>query len=70
MIRQERGFVDKDDMFAGTHEKGMGVAGGEDGSGQADSKGGGKKHEKKHEKKQSNVVVCRGALGLRAVDNG
>jgi hypothetical protein len=66
MIQQERNFVDKGDMFARTHEKGMGVAGVEDGSGQADPKGG----RKKYEKMQSDVVVCKRALGRGEVGNG
>ena len=53
MIQQERNFVDKVDMFSGTHEKGIGVAGVEDGSGQADSK----KGRKRYEKMQLNIVV-------------
>lgn len=46
MTQQERDSVDEDDKFAGTHEKGTGVAEVEDGSGRADWKEGGKNHEK------------------------
>lgn len=47
MTQQKRDSVGKDDMFAGTHEKGTGVTEVRDGSGQADLKEGGKNQEKK-----------------------
>ena len=47
MMQQGRDSADKDDMFAGTHEKGTGVAEVGDGSGQAGLKEGGKDHGEK-----------------------
>ena len=49
--------MDKVNIFSGTHEKGVGVAGVADGSGQAESKG----DRKKYEKTQSDVVVLKGS---------
>lgn len=47
MIQQEKDSVDEGDKFAGTREKGTGVAEVEDALGRADWKEGGKNHEKK-----------------------
>lgn len=66
MMQQEMDFVNEDGMFAGTHEKGMGVAEVEDESGRADLK----ESRKNQEDMQSDVVVCKGVSGCEEGGNG